>query len=81
MRPLIGDIRLLDRRTTTNNDKEVLSESFNISQENKQETPEQLQKVDFQRVSKTETLAPGGVKNFIYLKDNGSSKINKSKIE
>ena len=80
MQPLIGDIRLSDRRTTTNNDQEVLPESLNISQENKQETPEQLQEVDFQRVSKNETLAsetetsaPGGVKNFIYLKDDGFS--------
>ena len=40
MRPLIDDIRLLDRRTTTNNDQEVLPESLNISQENKPETPE-----------------------------------------
>ena len=47
MRPLIEDIRLLDRRTTTNNDQEVLPESLNISQENKQEIPEQLQEVDF----------------------------------
>ena len=77
MRPLIDDIRLLDRRTTTNG-HEVLPESLNISQENKQETPEQLQEVDFQRVSKTETLAsetetlaPGRVKNFICLKDDG----------
>ena len=67
MIPLIEDIRLLDRRTTTNNDQEVLPESLNISQENKQETPEQLQKVDFQRVSETETLAPRRVNNFIYL--------------
>ena len=44
MRQLIDDIRLLDRRTTTNNDQEVLPESLNISQENKEETPEQLQK-------------------------------------
>ena len=78
MRPLIDDIRLLDKRTTTSNDQEVLHESLNISQENKQETPEQLQEVDFQRVSKTETLAseietlaPGRVKNFLYLKDDG----------
>ena len=71
MRTLIDDIRLLDRRPTTNNDQEVLLESLNISQENKQETPEQLQEVDFERVSKTETLAPGKVKNFIYLKDDG----------
>ena len=78
MRPLIDDIRLLDRRATTQNDQEVLPESLNISQENKQETSEQLQEVDFQRVSKTETLAsetetlaPGRVKNFIYLKDDG----------
>ena len=78
MRPLIDDIRLLDRRTTTNNDQEVLPESLNISQENKEETPEQLQKVDIQRISKTETmpsetetLAPGRVKNFIYLKNDG----------
>ena len=56
MRPLI-DIRLSGRRTTTNYDQEVLPESLNISQENKQETPEQLQEVDFQRVSKNETLA------------------------
>ena len=78
MRQLIDDIRLLDRRTTTNNDQEVLPESLNISQENKEETPEQLQKVDIQRISKTETipsetetLAPGRVKNFIYLKNDG----------
>ena len=71
MRPLIDDIRLLDRRTTTSNSQEVLPESLNISQGNKQEAPEQLQEVDFQRDSKTETLAPGRVKNFIYLKDDG----------
>ena len=71
MRPLIDDIRLLDRRTTTSNDQELLPESLNISQENKKETPEQLQEIDFQRVSETETLAPGRVKNFIYLKDDG----------
>ena len=78
MRPLLDDIRLLDRRTTTNNDQEAVPESLNISQENKQETSEQLQKLDFQRVSKTETLAsetetlvPGKVKNFIYFGDDG----------
>ena len=78
MRPLIDDIRLSDRRTTTNNDQEVLPESLNISQGNKQETPEQLQEAGFQRVSKNETLAseteksaPGRVNNFIYLKDDG----------
>ena len=49
----------------------MLPESLNIIQENKQETPEQLQEVDFQRDSKTETLAPERVKNFIYLKDDG----------
>ena len=69
VRTLIDDIRLLDRRTTTNNDQEVFPESLNISRENIQETPKQLQKVDLQRVSKIETLAPGRVKNFIYLKD------------
>ena len=71
LRPLIDDIRLLDRRTATSNDQELLPESLNIIQENKQETPEQLQEVDFQRDSKTETLAPERVKNFIYLKDDG----------
>ena len=71
MKPLIADIRLLDRRTTTNNDQEVLPESLNISQENKQAAPKHLQEVDFQRVSETETLAPGRVTNFIYLKDDG----------
>ena len=90
MRPMIDDIRLLDRRTTTNNDEEVLPESLNISQENKQETSEQLQKVDFQRVpktealaSETETLAPGRVKNFIYLKDDGffQDKQNQNKVK
>ena len=65
MRPLIEDIRLLDRRTTTSNDQELLPESLNTSQENKQETPEQLQEIE------TETLVPGRVKNFIYLKDDG----------
>ena len=76
IRLLIDDIRLSGRRTTTNNDQEVLPESLNISQENKQETPEQLQEEDFQRVSKNETLAsetetsaPGRLKNFVYLKD------------
>ena len=39
MRPLIDDIRLFDRRTTTSSDQEVLPESLNIDQENKQETP------------------------------------------
>ena len=57
--------------TAINNDQEVLPESLKISQENKQEIPEQLQEVDFQRVSKTGTLAPGRVKNSIYLKDDG----------
>ena len=47
----------------------MLPESLNVSQESKQETPEQLQEVDFQRVSETETSAPGRVKNFTYLKD------------
>ena len=70
MRPLIDDIRLLDRRTTTSNDQQVLPENLNISQENKQ-TPEQLQEVHFQRLSETETLVPGRVKNFIYLKGDG----------
>ena len=69
MKPLIYDIRLLDREATTNNDQEVLPESLNVSQESKQETPEQLQEVDFQRVLETETSAPGRVKNFTYLKD------------
>ena len=69
MRPLIDDIRLLDRRTTTNSDQEKLPESLNFSQENKQKTPEQLHKVAFQRVSETGNLAPGRVKNSIYLKD------------
>ena len=56
----------------------MLPESLNISQENKQETPEELQEVDFQIVletetlaPETETLAPGRVKNFLYWKDNG----------
>ena len=56
----------------------MLPENLNISQENKQETPEELQEVDFQIVMgtetlapETETLAPGRVKNFLYLKDNG----------
>ena len=40
MRPLIDDIRLLDRKTATNNEQEVLPENFNVSQENEQETPE-----------------------------------------
>ena len=71
MRPLIDGIRLLDRRTTISNNQEVLPESLDISQENKQETPEQIQEVDFQRDFETETLAPGRVKNFIYLKDDG----------
>ena len=71
MRPLIDNIRLLDRKTTTSNVQELLPKSLNISQENKQETPEQLQEVDFQRVSETETLAIRRVKNFIYLKDDG----------
>ena len=69
MRPLIDDIRLLDRKTATNNEQEVLPENFNVSQENEQETPEQLQEVDFQRVSETGTLASVRVKNFIYLED------------
>lgn len=47
MKPLIHDIRLLDRKTTNNNNQEVLPESFKASQENKQETPGQLQEVDF----------------------------------
>ena len=71
MRPLIDNIKLLDRKTTTSNVQELLPKSLNISQENKQETPEQLQEVDFRRVSETETLAPRRVKNFIYLKDDG----------
>ena len=41
----------------------MLPESLNISQENKQEIPEQLQEVDFQRVSEIETLAPRRVNN------------------
>ena len=69
MRPLIDDIRLLERRTTTNNDQEKLPESLNFRQENKQKTREQLHKVDFQRVSETGNLAPGRVKNSVYLKD------------
>ena len=69
MRPLIDDIRLLDRRTTTSNNQEVLPESLNIVQENKQETPEQLQEEDFQRVAEADTLTPAKVKNLIYLKD------------
>ena len=69
MRPLIDDIRLLDRKTATNNEQEVLPENFNVSQENEQETPEQLLEVDFQRVSDTGTLASVRVKNFIYLED------------
>ena len=32
MRLLIDGIRLLDRKTTTNNDQEVIPESLNISQ-------------------------------------------------
>ena len=40
-------------------------------QESMEETPEQLQEVDFQRVSETETLEPGRVQKFIYLKDDG----------
>ena len=71
MRPLIDDVRLLDGRTTISNDQELLPKSLHTSQENKQETTEQLQQVDFQRVSEIETLAPGRVKNFIYLKDYG----------
>ena len=47
MKPLIHDVRLLDRNTTNNNNQEVLPESFEASQENKQETPGQLQEVDF----------------------------------
>ena len=83
MRPLVDDIRLLDRRSNTSNDQELLPESLNISQENKQETPEQLQEVDFQRVSETENLAPGRVKSFIYLKDDGflPDKQKKNKVK
>ena len=40
-------------RTNINNNHEVLPESLNINQENKQETPEQFQEVDFQKVLKT----------------------------
>ena len=71
MRPLIDDIRLLDGKTTINNDQEVLSGSLNISQEIKQETPAELQEVDFQRFSETEKFAPRRVNNFFYLKDDG----------
>ena len=59
------------RRITTKNNQEVLPESLNINQENKQETPGQFQEVVFQRVSETENLAPETVKNCIYLKDDG----------
>ena len=45
---------------------EVLPENLNINQENKQETPEQFQEVDFQRVSALERA-----NNSIYLKDDG----------
>ena len=54
------------RWTTTSNDQEVLPENLNINQENKQETPEQFQEVDFQRVSALERA-----NNSIYLKDDG----------
>ena len=53
------------RRITTKNNQEVLPESLNINQENKQETPGQFQEVVFQRVSETENLAPETVKNCI----------------
>ena len=35
MRLLIDDIGSLDRKTTTNNDQDVLPQSLNISEENK----------------------------------------------
>ena len=41
----------------------------NTNQENKQETPEQFQEVDFQRVSKAETLAPERVNIFLHMKN------------
>ena len=44
MRPLIDNIRLSDRRATTNNDQEVLPESLNVSQENKQENLDSCKK-------------------------------------
>ena len=67
MRLLIDDVRLLERKTTTNNDKDVLPVNLNVSQENKQETPKYLQKENFQSLSETGTLAPGRAKNFIYI--------------
>ena len=66
MRLLIDDVRLLERKTTTNNDKDVLPVNLNVSQENKQETPKYLQKENFQSLSETGTLAPGRAMNFIY---------------
>ena len=42
-------------RTNINNNHEVLPESLNINQQNKQETPEQFQEVNFQKVLKTKT--------------------------